>query len=101
MWSDPFDEEGGLNVVGGTVSLEEPMAEWSVYPNPTKGQLRIDTEHAIRMVRLFTISGVMLQEHPASDYPLVLDLGGLSEGLYLLEIQFQDGQRAVERLIKE
>lgn len=101
MWSDPFDEEGGLNVVGGTVSLEERMAEWSVYPNPTKGQLRIDTEHAIRMVRLFTISGVMLQEHPASDYPLVLDLGGLSEGLYLLEIQFQDGQRAVERLIKE
>lgn len=102
MWSDPFDDQGDLTVVGGAVSLiSESSTEWSVYPNPTMGQVRIDTEQSIRAIRLFTINGSLEKDYQTLDYPLVLDLEELGSGLYLLEIQFEDGQRAVERLIKD
>lgn len=88
-WSDPFDENGNITVVGGaTTSINEvEKLELSVYPNPTSEYLKISSggSAAIETVMVFSNAGkLVLQQTFAngSQQPIRLAVSGLPSGVY-------------------
>lgn len=76
----------------------EPV-QWSVYPNPTHGPLRLDrSAGAFQRLRVWDAKGRVL--------PVVydwsgVDLSSFGPGVYWLEIKMGDGRTAVETILVE
>jgi hypothetical protein len=59
-----------------------------VYPNPTSGQIIIDTEKLVETIKLFDITG-KLKKTTACKY---IDISDFSNGQYLMTVNFANGQ---------
>ncbi|GAA4403196.1 hypothetical protein GCM10023187_19050 [Nibrella viscosa] len=84
-------------VMGGTASLvvtgrDEPPVSMQVYPNPTAGAIRWDTD-TISSLDVLDLSGRLLHSIPTASGRRTADLGHLNSGFYLLRLS--DGQRTV------
>jgi hypothetical protein len=99
------DDFIGLNVTldpvtsrPNNVSIEEVNSNLAVnvYPNPTQGLVNVQalTEPNFK-VQLLDLNGrVIIEENSTSTYNTRLDLSGLAEGIYLLNVRNQDGSKA-------
>lgn len=61
-----------------------PKRAWSYYPNPTVGQLNIETKNSTGVIRLFSSTGVLFKELPITADILNLDLHDFPAGTYFL-----------------
>jgi hypothetical protein len=87
-----------LNVINCTADhkLEEsylsiesnPVSLLKLYPNPTNGQINIETIHNVREIRLFTMDGREQFRISGTD---VIDLSTLPAGFYILKISTDNG----------
>ncbi|WP_166444639.1 FG-GAP-like repeat-containing protein [Dyadobacter bucti] len=59
----------------------------TVYPNPVVNQLKIDSKEIIRKVNVFNSSGIKVMSVENSQGIGSIDLGGLPQGLYLIQSQ--------------
>ncbi|HOO19015.1 MAG TPA: T9SS type A sorting domain-containing protein [Paludibacteraceae bacterium] len=84
----------GLDITTG-LPMSPKKTEVNIYPNPTKETVYF-TE-AAKKVKLFSISGQLLKEANNVDYLNVKELNGI----YLLEIESQRGEKVFKRLIIE
>lgn len=77
-----------------TVSVEEELyAALRVYPNPTSGVLNVEAERRIQRVALFSLAGVRVLDVEIGGFSAVLDVSGkVAAGLYLLRVEFEDGE---------
>jgi uncharacterized protein len=77
---------------------EEVMAEFSVYPNPTKGELTIKADKQFVSYAIFDISGRQV----AGDALIgkTIDVSTLGEGVYILKLTGEDGNVAEEKFLK-
>ncbi len=57
----------------------------TVYPNPVVGQLKIDSKEVIRKIDVLNSSGVKVMSVENSEGIRNIDLGGLPQGLYLIQ----------------
>ena len=78
----------------GTTNLE-------VYPNPTNGILNIEYVPKEVQIILYNLSGKVLLQQVFKEENRVIDLSGLSKGVYLLELQGKTGERDFRKVIKE
>ncbi len=108
-----LDNDGDMDIIVGeyngvmkyfenvnTSSIDELFSQSiSLYPNPVKDILRIDTEKRIDRVEIVDILGKtsMLQLEGSNQ----LYVGELSPGMYTLKITFQDGKQAAKKVLKE
>lgn len=69
----------------------------SVYPNPTIGNIQIDTQEAIKSVKLFTLEGKQILETQNK----TLQIYNLNAGVYLLSIEFENGTNSFHKVIKQ
>ena len=81
-----------VGVVTGVETYKKSAV--TVFPNPAKDQITIDTEENI-LVELFDLSG----NYITSSSSKIFDLAGLSEGVYLLNVIFTNDQIDPETLI--
>lgn len=72
----------------------------AVYPNPVTGRLTIVAEESIISVRVYDILGNLVLESKAAASTYQLDVSGLSNGVYLLQLQ-KGEQILTGKLIKE
>jgi len=99
---------------------EEESSNFSVYPNPTTGQLRIESNKGINplvSVEIFDIMGKKISSHhliptsphhliPSSSHHLIpsssphLDISHLSAGVYFVKIHTENGA-VVRKVIKQ
>ncbi len=85
-------------------SEEAPVADQDVliYPNPFEDQIFIDAGDAsaqISRMELFNLCGVKLMSLNAVQSPL--DVSQLSNGSYLLKIEFVDGHAVTRKVVKQ
>ncbi|SDM41450.1 Por secretion system C-terminal sorting domain-containing protein [Catalinimonas alkaloidigena] len=75
---------------------------WRLYPNPTRGQvsLTLPTGTHEARVRLFTLTGMLMQETTLQAHESQLLLHTVPAGIYLLELQTPQG-RATRKLVVE
>ncbi len=73
---------------------------WKVYPNPTQGQVRVQTQSPIKQVVVYTMQGKMLHKRELNTFTFTLNMEEEPPGTYLLRIWQQDGlvaQRLIEK----
>lgn len=69
----------------------------SVYPNPTKGQVNLQSKVGISTIELYDMSGKVVKTFGKISQ---LDLSGLKSGVYMLKVMTADGQSTTTKLIK-
>ncbi|OWK75035.1 hypothetical protein CBW16_06510 [Flavobacteriaceae bacterium JJC] len=92
---------GGMNKLGALLATANPnaiKAAVSVYPNPTKGQVHIESKSAVKSIVLVDMNGRSVKTFENMKQ---LDLSGLQKGVYMLNVTLADGQKTSTKLIKE
>jgi len=97
----------GIKTTLGTVGvLTQRMPEIKIYPNPTTGELRIESgELRINTVEIFDVFGrsvgINTQVRPEnSGSEIVINISHLSVGVYFLKINTEIGQ-VIKKVLKE
>lgn len=73
----------------GEMTLDETTV--GLFPNPTKGQVHIDSKHTLRSVEIVGVNGVMVENKQVDVNDLDLDLTGLPRGVYVLRLVTDEG----------
>ncbi|MDF1573452.1 MAG: T9SS type A sorting domain-containing protein [Bacteroidales bacterium] len=74
----------------------------NVYPNPTKDYLRISSENAIGLVRIYSIAGVLqFEDDLKNSISHSLNTKDLSSGLYIIKAESSNGKTYVNKFIKK
>lgn len=62
------------------------VADYSIYPNPTRELLQIHSDTPLEQIELFDLNGRCIQKqgYPSNTHSTQLPLGSLSPGLYIL-----------------
>lgn len=83
---------------GKPTDIEEGTStEVSIYPNPADGNAIILSNQEVNYVTIRTLSGMPVATATSNE----LDLNGLAPSMYLVEILFENGEKAVQKLIKK
>ena len=87
-WSDPFDEEGNISIVGGQLSTSENSFEKdiTVFPNPVATDMNIQLESGNYSVFIYNVKGKMVSKNKIIGNES-LNLETLTKGIYLLLIK--------------
>ncbi|NQV51650.1 MAG: choice-of-anchor B family protein [Flavobacteriales bacterium] len=67
----------------------------TVYPNPAQDAVQVRATAAIEAIRLMSVSGTMVQvaSHAISSNASVMDVSGLANGIYLVEVKTAAGTK--------
>lgn len=74
------------------------MTTVSLYPNPVSSLLQISSSSAALDYQIFAMNGSVVQAGKAINNSI--DLGNLSDGLYLVKIHFENGLEHQQKIIK-
>lgn len=76
---------------------ESSMSKVSVYPNPTKDFVNIDSSSKVTKVTIFSVDGKQLAE----DSSTKINISKLPAGVYLMKIDFADGKSSTQKIVKQ
>jgi hypothetical protein len=85
-------------IITPTTSFFEQLIEnrIKIYPNPATDQLSIDLpSNVIESVSLFSMTGQRLLEESQTNQ---IDLSGIAQGVYFLQLEHSDGRKYTEKL---
>jgi hypothetical protein len=78
---------------------EESLSGISVFPNPVRDVLHIEGER-LEGLRLYDISGREVLRSSSLRKDGEVDLSHLPQGVYLLELWFEDGRKGVHKVVR-
>ncbi len=79
--------------------VDEAIAISQIFPNPFAATLSIRANRTVKNVSVFDINGRLVKAQEVSDSVVDLDLSDLSNGSYLLQIDFGDST-STHRIVK-
>ena len=89
-----------VKVIGGMVSVEEnQLAAVSVYPNPAHEMVSFNLESDAQ-VNIFDMTGRMVSTMSMAAGQGQYQVAGLENGVYFLNIRYNDGKTEVARFVK-
>jgi hypothetical protein len=96
-----WDEEFVLHIQNTNRIKNDLLKSISVYPNPTKNLINIQNNSnlTIKEISIFSIAGKQLLQYNCSFNQI--DLGNLTSGIYILQIQTESNQTINYKVIKE
>ncbi|MDB4496941.1 T9SS type A sorting domain-containing protein [Flavobacteriaceae bacterium] len=97
-WSDPFDEEGNISIVGGQLSINENSFEKSitVFPNPVETDMSIQLETGNYTTLIYNLQGKILYKKKIFGNES-LNLQILTKGIYLLLIKDNESSKVFKK----
>ena len=79
-----------------------PVSLFSIFPNPVKDILHIESGSELSSARLFDMTGrIVRQVNLHGSFSWELDISGLYKGIYFLKVEFVGGDRKSSKIIKE
>lgn len=105
-WVVKTDACGDLQDSGCPVGVEENNVRgysFQMAPNPSRGIVQISSNQVFKNISIFDIAGKLVFTSAANYAALQtnMDFSGIASGLYLVEVQFEDGVAGIQRLIIE
>lgn len=70
---------------------------FKIYPNPTTGISNIQTDLEIENIAIYNQIGQLISNQKATQ----LDLSNVASGIYMIQINFENGQKATKKIIKK
>ena len=100
IWSDPFDDDGNIAVIGNQLSANEPIFEKSitVFPNPVTTDLTIQIATGDYRVTIYSLLGTMMIDREISGTEKI-NLQSLAKGVYILKIQDLDSNNSFNKKV--
>ncbi|MEL6812177.1 MAG: cytochrome c peroxidase [Bacteroidota bacterium] len=100
-WSDPFDPDGSITIIGGTLGIaEESLPPFiSISPNPVVDNAFIETNLGRFSLSVYNTAGNLLYQKSAHKQTHV-DVGILAAGLYFIRITSEEGKQFTKRILK-
>ena len=97
-WSNPFDEEGNISIIGGQLSTNENSFEKSiiVFPNPVETDMNIQLENGKYRVLVYNVKGRTVSENKIFGNE-ILNLETLTKGIYLLLIKDVESSKVYKK----
>ena len=96
--SDQLCDQAWVMLTSAYVGIEEnEINQLSVYPNPTNGQVTIQTEGEIKNIECYDVQGQKIQINRTES---MVNLSLLSDGVYFLKVYFEKGSSFV-RVVKK
>lgn len=86
-----------------SVRNEIPNADISLFPNPSAGEVRIDWRgrQETAQIAVFDLRGKIVFRKGPVQANSTLDVSALSDGVYLVEVTFENGDRGMKKLVKQ
>lgn len=78
---------------------DEIFAQTTVYPNPVRDTLNLNSNKVIQSVSVFTIEGSRVLNHSIYKNETQINLSRLSNGTYILLIQYSDKTNETKKII--
>jgi len=77
--------------------------EINLFPNPTAGEVMIDWrgKQETAQIAVYDLRGKLVFRKGPVQANGTLDVSGLSDGVYLVEVTFNSGERGVKKLVKQ
>jgi len=76
-------------------------AAFSVYPNPANDVLHIASDTELNSARVFDVAGKLVKEiHIGGAFSNAMDISGLDDGVYILEIVTITGESNTSKILK-
>ncbi len=110
IWVDKYGElliadEGNhvIRKVNNAVGVKPNTlkGELKVFPNPAKDELQITGVTENTKYRMLNIAGMCLQHGTLHDGDNILSMQYFAPGIYILEVTAPDGERSMNRVVKE
>ena len=103
IWGGGFSDgaTGGMSKLGALLATANPALgknAVSVFPNPTKGQVNIESKSPVKSIILVDLNGRIVKTFENIKQ---LNLSGLEKGVYMLNVTLADGQKTSTKLVKE
>ena len=94
------DPNLAFQIGGGAVGVEEAtLSTLSIYPNPVIDNLFITTDATnIEQITIYSVSGQLVMTAATNDK--TVDVSALTEGVYVLQIQTENGI-STQRFVKK
>ena len=85
--------------IQANTGVEERLASCTCYPNPFSSTLNVTTGKTAKSVRIFDVFGRLLKQQQVCKTQFDLNLGEFVAGVYLMQVDYGDGQ-SVHRIMK-
>ena len=72
----------------------------SIFPNPTKGSFSLSLHTVPKTARLLDIQGRTLRVIQIDEFHSFVDISDMNEGVYLVQVVFENGTSVFERIVK-
>jgi len=82
---------------GSVGVLENELIEVNTLPNPARNFITIDSKTGIKSIDIFNSIGAIVKGYNKNDK--TIDVSSLSEGVYIINIEFEDLTRATRKVI--
>jgi hypothetical protein len=86
-----------LDNLSSTVEIKIKKA--TIYPNPTDGEMRIETEGNLQSYELYSVDDRFIESKRLSMYSSSMDFTRAAQGVYNLLLIFGDGTIQTERVV--
>ena len=99
-WSDPFDNNGNLTVLGGTLSNsnEAFQKEVAIYPVPANEFININIESGAYDLTIYNLTGNLVLQR-SLERTAQIDVKGLKSAIYVLKLYDRDSQKTFTKKI--
>jgi len=96
-----FEEHDKSLTNNEDINKEVKINNIEIYPNPTKGEITVNSDVIIEKIEISNISGTIVRTIQVNNYNFKTDISELSNGVYLLKLISDTGEIYVEKLIKQ
>lgn len=98
-WLLRIDKDGCANVNCTPLNLSKNNASaFQIYPNPANEILQLSSDESIKQCLFYDISGKVIMTIDSFQGGKNIDVSNLSDGLYLLKIQFTNGEERSKKI---
>lgn len=94
------DYEVVFNFMCESLNVKEVSNKAKLFPNPVKDLLYINSSEKIKNISFYNIAGQKIKDESVSKAD-VIDLSHLKSGVYILNINYENGTVQTEKIIKK
>jgi len=90
-------EDYTFNVQESLGTNDNLMTDYKIYPNPTSGFATIESSETVKEVSIYNMIGQQVSKGNSSE----INLSNVETGIYLVQILFENGSTATQKLVKK
>ena len=81
--------------------MNQIESNFSIYPNPSNGIINVQAAEKINTVNVYNMIGNLVMVRNISNTQTTLDIEKLTNGIYFIELNFDNGSIINSKIIKK